>query len=492
MALQKPKKIRSTEPVRLTNESYMPPNLPQLERAVLACIMMQNDLFVQVQSDGVLNESCFYGINNALVYRMMVKLFKSGITIDLVNLATNLAELPEHENPSRLTILDLTQIASGESIPPSNLKNSIARLRSVAVRREIMRECEVAFSSASSIEHDIFDVLDNHKAKLIGLTRVENSGNFENSAALSNKVFSYAIGNEPPPVYVKTGIQSLDDAMIGIRENDNLGICAGSGIGKTAIALQMAVSLMDQEKVCGIVSLEMEAEEIMMRIVSIKSGIPANVIESGQLTHDELTLVHAATKWVEQHEKYLHIVYIRRADTDKIKTALFSLSVKLERLGVKLFAVIIDYLQRISPPKYSTSRDDLNRSIDTIFELDYIAKDNKCAMIILSQFKKMDSPKERPTVDMIYGSKMFEATCHKILILDDAYRRGVDTDKNGESTQGRIYWYLDKNRRGRKDSGWFWYYGESFTFVDPNARKQQPQLSENSNFSWAESAETPF
>lgn len=491
MTMQKSKKIRSTEPQHLTN-SYLPPSLPQLERAVLGALLTYESAFVQVQADGVLDESCFYGFHHALIYRMMAKVLKEAGSVDIVTLGSCISGITASETDHKVTISDLLDITGGEIVPPSNLKNSIARLKSVALRREMMRECQDVFSKSSSIEHDIFDVLDEHKAKLINFTRSENSGNFVSSSKLSQKVFNYAIGNEPPPVYVKTGIQSIDDAMIGVRENDNIGICAGSGVGKTAVSLNIIVSIMEQKKVCAFLSLEMEEEEIMLRIVSVKSGIPANAIESGELTHDELTLVHAATKWVEEHDKYLHIIYIRRADTEKIKSALFSLSFELARIGLKLFAFVIDFLQRVQAPKSSKSIDDLNRSIDTIFELDYIAKDNKCAMIILSQFRKMDSPKDRPTVDMIYGSKMFEATCHKILILDDAYRRGLEEDKNGESTQGRIYWYLDKNRRGRKDSGWFWYYGESYTFVDPNAKKAAVELSANSNFQWAESAETPF
>lgn len=87
---------------------------------------------------------------------------------------------------------------------------------------------------------------------------------------------------------VKTGYKGID-YLIGGLQGGNYMILAGStGMGKTAMALNLVINVLNQNKKVLLFSLEMTTEELLSRIIANLMDIPAAGLRNRQLSENEM------------------------------------------------------------------------------------------------------------------------------------------------------------------------------------------------------------
>jgi replicative DNA helicase len=84
--------------------------------------------------------------------------------------------------------------------------------------------------------------------------------------------------------YLRTGIQDLDDTIIGFQKKTLIVPCARPSFGKTALALTIMENMVYAGHKCAFISVEMTKDQLMERLAFIKSEIPSDVFFEGTVT----------------------------------------------------------------------------------------------------------------------------------------------------------------------------------------------------------------
>ena len=100
---------------------------------------------------------------------------------------------------------------------------------------------------------------------------------------------------------VKTGYKNIDDLIGGLQGGNYLILAGSTGMGKTAMALNLVINVLKQKKEVLLFSLEMTTEELLSRIISNIMDIPAANLRNRNLSEKEM-------------EKYIKFI-----DSDKFK-----------------------------------------------------------------------------------------------------------------------------------------------------------------------------
>ena len=165
----------------------------------------------------------------------------------------------------------------------------------------------------------------------------------------------YENGTEPASS-VPTGYASLDEVLDNMDRSDLLIIGARPGIGKTSLAINIAVKAAQNGATVAIFSLEMTSHQIAMRLLAGHSGTEYYRLRHGLYTDDEQSNLINSVGMLSELPIYLDDE--RNQNIQQIKIKLQKL--RMER-GVDL--VIVDYIQLVSSvtnnPKYENRTADM-------------------------------------------------------------------------------------------------------------------------------------
>jgi len=253
---------------------------------------------------------------------------------------------------------------------------------------------------------------------------------------------------------LKYGIPWLDYNTHGLHNADLIYLAARPSCGKTALALNVATSLIFKGNNVVIFSLEMGSEQLLQRISSSLSKITFDKIRSKNLTSDEYMAVFNQLGEVSNLNKLE--VYDNIFDLERIKVE----SKKLKNKN-KLDAIVIDYLQ-LMRTKEKIQND--NSRIEYISrELKLLAKELNVPVICLSQLSR-EGANAVPKLNHLRGSGAIEQDADVILFLYD--------EKEGEYDEKAVQWkdiqiIIAKQRQGMRNiAKQLRFYGDYQKFVE--------------------------
>jgi replicative DNA helicase len=181
---------------------------------------------------------------------------------------------------------------------------------------------------------------------------------------------------------VQTGFYDLDRIIGGLGKTNMVILAARPSMGKTAFAMNIAENIAINQKIpVGIFSLEMSAEQLVYRLISSNSGIPAEKIKNGNITPYEYQDILSSVKKFESCE-----IVIDDASSGSLGTAqLVSRARRMKEVyGVQ--CVIVDYIQLIKGRTNAESRQvevsEISRSMKSM------AKELDIAILCLAQLSR--------------------------------------------------------------------------------------------------------
>ncbi|MBO4500974.1 MAG: replicative DNA helicase, partial [Clostridia bacterium] len=207
----------------------------------------------------------------------------------------------------------------------------------------------------------------------------------------------YEFLSRNPEAYggMKTGYSQLDRYFVSLGEGDLVLIGARPGVGKTTLALNLALNmgLKYPEKEIAIFSLEMSKEQLVNRLVSCQSLIDNYTVKKASFTGDQWGELADACSTLSKTRIYLD-------DTTNITVT--DIMTKVRRLkdpGI----IIIDYLQLMQGETHKENRvlevGDITRS------LKILAKEMKVPVLLVSQLSRppKNSKEKRPQLLSEFG-----------------------------------------------------------------------------------------
>ena len=244
------------------------------------------------------------------------------------------------------------------------------------------------------------------------VTDIANRCNALLDGMIPNKEHDYEaevmrVLNSKEQAVISSGFKDLDQIIDGFKPGQLITVGAGTGVGKSAFAVNLALNITKQGYKVGLWSFEMDKEEVYQRIIS-------NITEISRT--DKLCLEERYNAVKEYFKENKHNIEVF---TDRIKDlGSFYLQCRKEAIGENMKVIIIDYVQLIHLSGFSGN----NRvsEIELITKtLKNIAGELGITIIILSQLSREYQKREnkQPILSDLRDSGSIEQDSNLVLFL---------------------------------------------------------------------------
>lgn len=220
-----------------------------------------------------------------------------------------------------------------------------------------------------------------------------------------------------------SGIPTFDRLAGGIFKGELLTIGAKSGVGKTALALNIALEVMKAGGTILIVSREMDKTHIVQRLLTMLTSVKSMAMKTKKLEANDWTKIIEGMSILNAHNIYVN------SDISKPS------QIRRRVREVKADLLIVDYLQLLSSDEKSSNREREVASLSR--EMRKITLDFNCAVIQLSQLN--DDYKGRPWGEKpmreskaIYQDSSNVIYIHKPIELTECVQMADGNEKLGE------------------------------------------------------------
>ncbi|MCC7246416.1 MAG: replicative DNA helicase, partial [Saprospiraceae bacterium] len=313
------------------------PQAVPLEEAVLGALMLDREALPLVMD--ILRSESFYLDAHQMIYRAAIRLFERSHPIDLLTMTEELRKAGELDKiGGGYYLVELTnKVASA-----ANIEYHARIIAQKHIQRELINVSTKTIRQAFEDTTDVFDLLDDAEKGLFAITQNNLSKSYESMGSLSSKVLKQIeeLSKKSDGLTgVPSGFTDLDRLTSGWQPSDLIILAARPGMGKTSMVLATALNASrDFQKPVALFSLEMASTQLVQRLISMESEIPATKLRNGKLEDYEWQQLQST---VER----LNSVPIFIDDTPGIN--IFELRAKCRRLKQQhdIQMIIIDYLQ---------------------------------------------------------------------------------------------------------------------------------------------------
>lgn len=312
------------------------------ERMILGVILLDNS--VASQAIGELAPGDFYSPRNRLAFSAMRRLTNKATSIDPLTMGAELRLMGKEVE------CDMAYIASlFDGVPRlSNIAAYVQMVRDAAILRRAIHigNWLIGEASARDIETDVLlDRLRQRVDELDASRIVDDLISSEEAVERTLTQLQQQWDSGGELLGMPTGLCDLDRRLSGIRRGKYILLAGTPGMGKTTLALNWAnnfeLSAPEGEKPVGLViTLEMPVEELKVKLLSVRTSIPTDRIETGRLSDQERASIRTAASDLAT----MHIEYIEgfsRVTANGIMARVGKVKRKYGRIDY----LVIDYLQ---------------------------------------------------------------------------------------------------------------------------------------------------
>ncbi|MDR3272901.1 MAG: replicative DNA helicase [Flavobacteriaceae bacterium] len=357
----------------------LPPQALELEEAVLGAMMIDKKGLDEVID--ILTPEVFYRKEHQIIYEAIEDLFKETEPIDILTISNKLRSQGKLEDAGGdFYVIQLSNKVSSSA----HIEYHSRIILEKYILRKLIEISSTMVEKAYDETSDVFDLLDLSESQLYEIT----NGTLKRTFNESKNLVSVAIKkirdlkDTQGMSGIPSGFAKVDKITAGWQPSDLIIIAARPGMGKTAFILSMARNIaIDGSVPIGVFSLEMSAEQLMMRMISSETGIESEKLRRGNLSETEWKQLYSRVNQLEKAPIFID---------DSPGISIFDLRAKARRLvsqhGVKI--IMIDYLQLMTA---GTNKSVGNREqeISTISRsLKAIAKELEIPVIALSQLSR--------------------------------------------------------------------------------------------------------
>jgi replicative DNA helicase len=367
----------------LSKERVLPGDI-NAEACVLSAMMI--DATLVTRGAELLRTEQFGLKTHQILFDAMKELNEAGAEVDMITLIDILKKYRKLTTVGgEVFISELDDVVlSGANIDfHANIvkeKYKLRRLIEVSTR---------AVNDAFASDVDVDVVLTELESDVLKLSSNDAEG-FENAMDIARLTLSNM--NERivsgVPAGQKIGLPALDDMLGGLRAGQLVIIASRPAHGKSSIALNIADRYIEENKKVGVVSLEMDREEVFMRMVSGTTSVDMNSMLNGKMTPDEISSTTDAFMRLSDASLFVD-------DSSMLNVhQLRGRAKKLHQQVGKLDVLIIDYMQLMGGDGKSKDR---QQEISTISRwLKVLAKELKIPVIALSQLNRAVDSRNPP------------------------------------------------------------------------------------------------
>ena len=333
-----------------------------------------------------------------------------------------------------------------------NITDYARIIKEKSLTRQLIEAAAAISADAYAGQLPVDELMDSAQKRIFDISQGRDIRGFRHIKEVMGKVFdelSLLAKDKNALQGVMTGFSGIDRVLSGMGKSDLVLIGARPGMGKTSFALNIAINVAQKTKkeVC-IFSLEMSAEQIATRMLSIESMVTSNRFRSGELTDDDWKKIGPAAGKITNCDILID-------DSTGINVTNMRAKLRREQNKKKeIGLVVIDYLQLMQSEKRIDNRvqeiGDISRS------LKLLAKDFNVPVICLAQLSRKPEGRtsQKPMLSDLRDSGAIEQDADMVLFL---YREDYYKEEAAAAENKICEVVVAKNRHGGLDTvklGW--------------------------------------
>ena len=412
------------------------PHSPEAEQAVLGSMLIDAECVKDVMDQ--LRPEDFYLRANREIFETIYSMFVYSKPIDGVTVAGEMEKNGLYNDNTRSYLLQLMEITptSANVMEYAKIVRDKALMRAVATAAgDITAMVQEGTGSAG-------DLLEAAEQKIYAIRRGRNAQSMVTIGVVLQDVMERlaeltAAGGEKVPG-LSTGFSAVDSKINGLNDSDLLLLAARPGMGKTSMALNVAISAAKESgKTVAIFSLEMSREQLVTRLIATEGLVENTRLVTGNLRESDWVKIAEAASALSRTD-------IRIDDNPLLTVA--DMNAKCRRLD-NLGLVVIDYLQLMtSAGGKGYSGENRQQAVSDISRmLKIMAKELQVPVLCLSQLSRANEKREdkRPMLSDLRESGAIEQDADIVMFLyrDDYYNEDSEKRNIAECI-------IAKNRHG--------------------------------------------
>ncbi|WP_051959897.1 replicative DNA helicase [Sphingobacterium sp. ML3W] len=469
--------------------SKLPPNATDLEEVVLGTILSEKGVIDTVLEILPLPEM-FYSEKHVLLYKTMIEMYKSLIPLDMMTLTNQLRKKRVLEKLGGAYFI--TQLID-RVISSANIEHHCRIIVEKHILRDLIKSSSNTIEDCYMGQKDVFDILSENSVKRDDLQSIIITKKELSNAQLYQQTFKSIIASRDVDFTgVPSGFTELDRLTGGWQPGHLAILAARPAMGKTSLALSFAFNAaIDFNKAVAVFSLEMTAEQLMRKQMSIVGEIPLFKLNKPScLNENDIKQLEIVGQIIENAPIFWD-------DTPAIKILEFRAKCRRLKAKYNIEMIIVDYLQLMTGEK--DGKGNREQEIGSISRmLKSVAKELDVPVLALSQLSRAveSRPNKRPMLSDLRESGSIEQDADAVMFLYRPEYYGINENVNGESTAGLAELILAKNRHGETDDIAIEFIGKYTKFKDwqDSITSQQNFVDTNSfsNFTNNDSLQRDF
>ncbi len=414
----------------------------QAENKLLGLILHNNSLMTKIA--GSIDSADFYFSENKILFEAIEKSFQRHSSADTPFLLEELALLSPKSREEWMNYFG--KLITEKGLEP-NLEKYIELIKEKRQARDLKDTLASSVEMVTAGGDSVTNLIGHVESKIQDITRQRDLKDFEDIESLTNEflIKMKKIEEEGISSGTKTGIAPLDKMMGGMQPGQFIIVAARPSMGKTAFALEIAKNVAKSKKKVGFFSLEMPADQIILRMLSSES-----LINSRRIFQPNSPLSQSETMRLENAQEVVKNMSMRIDDSATLKIGELAWKARKAKEAEGLDLIVIDYLQLIDSDSTSSNESRQQMISDISRQLKAIARELEIPVISLSQLsRKVESrDNKRPMMSDIRESGAIEQDADIIMFLyrEDYYKKEEDKASHSHSDLEVI---IGKNRNGQ-------------------------------------------
>ena len=442
------------------------PHSLEAEQAVLGSMLIDAECIKDVMEK--LRPEDFYLRTNREIFETIQSMFLYSRPIDALTVLGEMEKNGTYDDAAtRAYLAELMEVTptSANVLEYADIVLDKALLRAVAsAAGEITKLVQDGTGGAPT-------VLEAAEQKIYAIRRGRSAQDMERIGPVLQSVvdrlaeLSAAGGAAQPGLPI--GFSAIDDKTAGFGDSDLVLLAARPGMGKTSLALNIALNVAKStQKAVAVFSLEMSKEQLVTRVLSNESRVESQKLLTGNLSEQDWDRISDATVTLSPLD-------IRIDDNPLLTVA--DMNAKCRRID-DLAMIVIDYLQLMTSAggksRNAESRQQMVSDMSRMLKI--MAKELGVPVLCLSQLSRANEKREdkRPMLSDLRDSGAIEQDADIVMFIyrDDYYKEDSEArniaeciiakNRHGSTGKVNLKWspefttFSTLEQRYDEDSGW--------------------------------------
>ena len=404
------------------------PHNIEAEQALIGAILVNNEAFYRVSD--FLEAVHFHEPLHQQIYQLASDLIRAGKIATPITLKTF---LPADIDIGGLNISQYLARLAAEATTVINAADYGRTIGDLSLRRNLIGigEDMVNVAFEAPVDFAPREQIEDAERRLYELAETNRYGSgfqrFAQALTTAVDMAARAFQRDGKLSGLATGLKDLDSKMGGLQSSDLIIVAGRPGMGKTALATNIAYNVAHNYRgevqpdgsmltvnggIVGFFSLEMSAEQLATRIISERTEVPSSTIRRGAISEGDFEKIKDISIELQNLPFYVD-------ETGGLSIAQLAARARRLKRQRGLDLLVIDYIQLLQGSQKRSSESRVQEVTEITTGLKALAKELNVPVMALSQLSRQVESRDdkRPQLSDLRESGSIEQDADVVLFV---------------------------------------------------------------------------